>query len=408
MSEIDLFQQASFSDFLYSWETELNGAIDGYDRNRLLNTPTLDLTAYFAKLYRVEIPVLREDLIQLEQHEIQLDLRDDTRHHHLRNHLNPVLRPGSRLTFVIPFEGHRSFFSMNTGAKKLPPPRGEVRETELLYSVDFLDHATSNVEAMLKQFLFDSNWYLGNMQGTARLWNRALEKRCCDRIDNRKQRLLKDQGLAAQLGIPLRSRGEQKTSYAPELRRKLALEPPPSSGKPFAPEPSLDNANYELILSVLQRMGEVMDRSPSAFSTMQEEDLRTHFLVQLNGAFEIPATAETFNAYGKTDIYLRFNGGNVFVAECKFWSGEKAFGGTIDQLIGYITWRDTKTAILLFNRNKDFDDVVCKAKRAAGAHPRFKRHVAYAAANGFRGVYSHPDDPSREVTITTIVFDVPK
>jgi hypothetical protein len=32
-------------------------------------------------------------------------------------------------------------------------------------------------------------------------------------------------------------------------------------------------------------------------------------------------------------------------------------GDTIAQLLGYVSWRDTKTAIVIFNRNKNFSRV---------------------------------------------------
>lgn len=67
----------------------------------------------------------------------------------------------------------------------------------------------------------------------------------------------------------------------------------------------------------------VMERSPHAFAKMGEEDLRTHFLVQLNGLYEGQATGETFNFEGKTDILIRVEGKNIFIAECKFWTGPK-------------------------------------------------------------------------------------
>ena len=37
---------------------------------------------------------------------------------------------------------------------------------------------------------------------------------------------------------------------------------------------------------------------------MDEEALRSHFLVQLNGHYEGQATGETFNYEGKTDILI--------------------------------------------------------------------------------------------------------
>jgi hypothetical protein len=79
--------------------------------------------------------------------------------------------------------------------------------------------------------------------------------------------------------------------------------------------------------------------------------LRTHFLVQRSGQYEGRATGETFNYQGKTDILIREENRNVFIAECKFWKGEKQFLETIDQLLPYVSWRDRKAAILIFDRN---------------------------------------------------------
>lgn len=58
----------------------------------------------------------------------------------------------------------------------------------------------------------------------------------------------------------------------------------------------------------MQNMVQVMELSPHVFHNMGEEDLRTHFLVQLNGAFKGQATGETFNFQGKTDILIRIEG----------------------------------------------------------------------------------------------------
>jgi hypothetical protein len=78
--------------------------------------------------------------------------------------------------------------------------------------------------------------------------------------------------------------------------------------------------------------GTRMERSPSAFTMIDEEDLRQHFLVQLNGHYKGQATGETFNYQGKTDILVRAGGKNIFVAECKYWRGEKSYADTIDQI----------------------------------------------------------------------------
>ncbi len=94
---------------------------------------------------------------------------------------------------------------------------------------------------------------------------------------------------------------------------------------------------YEFILSTISNMVEVMERSPRAFENMEEENLRQHFLVQLNGQYEGNATGETFNYQGKTDIFLRVEDRNVFIAECAFWRGEKSLKDKIDQLLSYLS-----------------------------------------------------------------------
>jgi hypothetical protein len=165
---------------------------------------------------------------------------------------------------------------------------------------------------------------------------------------------------------------------------------------------------YEHILSVLRNMTLVLERSPAAFVTMDEEAIRQHFLVQLNGQYEGQATGETFNAAGKTDILIRSGERNVFIAECKFWGGASEFTKAIDQLLGYLTWRDTKTAIVLFNTNKNMSGVLAKVPEVVKAHPACRVQLDYTTEGSFRFRLARPDDPGRELLLTVLVFDVPR
>ncbi len=164
---------------------------------------------------------------------------------------------------------------------------------------------------------------------------------------------------------------------------------------------------YEQALKIMQDMALVMERSPEAFKSMDEEALRQHFLVQLNGQFEGRATGETFNMGGKTDILLREGDRNVFIAECKFWKGPKGFGEAIDQLLGYATWRDSKTAVLVFNRGTDTSTVLSGIDVTAKAHGNFKRLVVWPHESGFRYVFHSNGDANRELILTAMVFHVP-
>jgi hypothetical protein len=140
---------------------------------------------------------------------------------------------------------------------------------------------------------------------------------------------------------------------------------------------------------------------------MNEEALRQHFLVQLNGQFEGKATGETFNMSGKTDILLREGDRNVFVAECKYWKGPKGFGLALDQLMSYASWRDGKVAVLMFNRGVDTSTVLTGIDQVAKAHSNFKRVVSWPHESGFRYIFHSNGDTNREMVLTVLVFHVP-
>lgn len=170
----------------------------------------------------------------------------------------------------------------------------------------------------------------------------------------------------------------------------------------------LAEAHYQHILNVVvDNMTVVMERSPTAFAEMGEEDIRQHYLVQLNGHFEGAATGGTFNHQGKTDILIRVEGKNIFIAECKFWRGEKQFVETVDQILSYLSWRDTKAAIILFNRNKDFSQVRTKIKETIATHPHRKHGPKAESDTRFRYVFGSPSDHSREIILTVVAFEVP-
>ena len=224
----------------------------------------------------------------------------------------------------------------------------------------------------------------------------------------RRDKLLQDRGLIENLGYSIRRRSDVPTTYvSPEVKRRIVPQPPPVSKDPYMPEPTLDMTEYEHILSVISNMVMVMERSPKAFIHMGEEDLRQHFLVQLNGQYEGQATGETFNFEGKTDILIRTEGKNIFIAECKFWSGSSGLNDAIEQLLGYASWRDTKTALLIFNRDRNMSTVLERVPQVVKKHPNYKHDSDYKAETGFRYVLSHREDPIRELTLTVLVFDVP-
>ena len=197
--------------------------------------------------------------------------------------------------------------------------------------------------------------YLECLRADAQELNDLISVEARKHVEQRRQKFLADRNLVAALGFPLKRRPDAPQTYRiPEIKRRVQSRPPVTAMTPFKPEPTLDMVEYEHILSIMTNMALVMERIPESFASIGEEDLRMHFLVQLNGHYEGQATGETFNRGGKTDILIRSEGRNIFIAECKYWDGPKKLIETVDQLLSYTSWRDSKIAILIFNRQKKF------------------------------------------------------
>jgi len=372
--------------------------IKGYNSNKLLNTPVDDLAEYFKKKYWIDVPILHEDKIVADQREVQIDVSHD-----------PTYIQGTEIEIIIPFEGDAEAFNIQPSTFTFSPPNAEIRGNTIIVKVQGGDLTTESVKSQIDRTISDIKSYLENLRRDVEHFNDSLFSLARSAIEQRREKLLKDQNLVAGLGFPLKERADaNKTYVAPEVRRKIIPSPPVASSDPYKPEPVLDIEHYEHILNVIENMALVMERSPSAFVDMDEESLRTHFLVQLNGHFEGSATGETFNYMGKTDILIRVDGKNIFIAECKFWGGPKKLTETIDQILSYSSWRDTKIAVIMFNKNKNFSAVLDAIPPTIEKHQNYKRSISQVSETRFRYVMSHRNDPSREILLTVLVFDVPK
>ena len=111
-----------------------------------------------------------------------------------------------------------------------------------------------------------------------------------------------------------------------------------------------------------------------------------------------------FNGAGMTDILVRIQGRNVFIAECKIWNGQKAFSSAIDQLLSYLVWRDTKAALILFIREADVSSIIEKADQALRAHSNFKRPGAESGDPSTRRnfVLHQAGDSEREIKVALL------
>ena len=406
--ERSLFAKFYWHDVLEHQIKQMAAEIDSIPSNRLLNTSVDDLTDYLVEKFKLDVPVLDEQGIHADQHESQIDVSQDF-DRVIFNRGEPFYISGTSVVITVPFRGDRNMFDVRPSSFSLNPPQAAVNGDHLTVTITGTDLTPEQLRPEIDRRLADINTNLERQRADAAGFNDQLCNQAHDHIQRRREKLLADQNLLAGLGFPLKQRPGSPTTYtAPEVRRRTKLKMPAATTKPYKPEPVLDTTEYVHILSIMSNMAHVMEHSPSAFKSMGEEDLRTHFLVQLNGQYEGQATGETFNYEGKTDILIRTEGRNIFIAECKYWGGPKKLAETIDQLLSYTSWRDTKTAIVIFNRQKNFSRVLQVIPEIMAAHANFKRALDPVSDSDFRYIFAHRDDPNRELMLSVLAFDVPK
>lgn len=403
-----LFSDADIVGVVTARGKQLKDAIEALDRNRALSASMEDLVAYFASEYELDTPVIDRAAASVDQNEGKIEIFDSWRCAHDAEE-GPLILPGTIIDLVVPFTGDAGLFKVRPSSWSTVQPIAEIRSGTLVIKISGKDLDPAKVKGDLVRQLDLVEEYLTAQRSDTSKFNSGLRDSIRQQLETRRKKLLADQDLVSGLGFTLRERADAPKTYrAPIERRRLAPQPPAAAKLPYKPEPVLAEAEYGSILDIMGSMALVMERSPSAFETIAEEDLRQHFLVQLNGQYEGQASGETFNYQGKTDILVRVEGRNIFVAECKYWRGEKGHTETIDQIMSYLSWRDTKAAIVIFNRNKGFSEVLEKIKTSTAAHTLCKSGPSVEAETRFRYVFGQKDDPAREVVLTVLAFDVPK
>ncbi|WP_459195754.1 hypothetical protein [Wukongibacter baidiensis] len=324
----------------------------------------------------------------------------------------PYQVSGTRFDVCIPFKGDSLLFKLRASTYSLSGyPEIEVRDNLLLIPIEYGDLNASGEE--IKKII-DSNIKkiasaIDNLNRDVREHNGKISKAVSDAINKKVDKAKKSLNVFDVIGIPMK-RKDMPENYVLDVKRKIItknIEEPRISSRTYTPEPELDEEEYNHILEVMKSMSKVIERSPKTFSGLNEEDIRMHFLLQLNGHYEGSATGETFNKSGKTDILIRVKDKNVFIGECKFWKGAKSFNSAIDQLLGYLAWRDSKCALLIFNKTKNSTDVAKKMHEIMINRYECRRVVFHNLLNDSRYIFVKKDDPGREIIITTQLYDIP-
>lgn len=397
---------ATFGNLVGKIQAEINSLENEY----VLKASVAELERYFFDKAKIEPLTLHTDKYYIEnQSGTQIDVSHD---------FNRAVFPGeraivqgTRIDIAVPYEGDSGLWRVRPSRFTLSGyPEIEVRDNTVLLTFAFPDDSadSNRLKGQIERQIQSLADAVNNLRRDVENHNNSITNNIKSTIENKRKKALAATSAVAGLGIPIRQKGSQPEFTIPVKRKKISVQRPSVPTEKYQPEPVLDDKEYEHILNVLRSMSLVIERSPASFVTLDEEAIRTHFLIQLNGHYEGDATGETFNSSGKTDILIRAGDRNVFIAECKFWKGPKAFSEAVDQLLSYLSWRDSKCALLIFNKTKDSSAVRQKIHETMEKHAGYRKTVKHEPDGDSRYIFIKESDPGREIIITTQLFDIPQ
>ncbi|HEX5089627.1 MAG TPA: hypothetical protein VFV89_17600 [Nocardioides sp.] len=219
-------------------------------------------------------------------------------------------------------------------------------------------------------------------------------------LSSRRERILNDRQVEEALGIPVRSSAVPRPPV-PARRKQVTLQSRTAQAD-FVPEPVLDEAVYQDVLDAVRAWATSLERTPGTAAKLDEEELRDLLLGNLNTYWQGGAGGELFNGSGKTDILIRHGDRNAFIAECKIWRGPKGVAEALDQLLGYLVWRDSKSALIVFIKTADPAATLEKLHSAVEAHPRYILTKDTSTPSSRVDYIVTADDEGRRVSLAVI------
>jgi hypothetical protein len=175
------------------------------------------------------------------------------------------------------------------------------------------------------------------------------------------------------------------------------------------PIPAIGDAAYFKILDKIIQLGMNLEKIPDVVRSLDEEGIRDYFLPYLNSISKThSATGETFNKKGRTDILIQDDlGHNVFIAECKLWDGQSYLNDGIDQLLErYVSWRDEKTALLIFNKDvSGFSEIIDKALQTVKNHQNCYSFIEKRKDTSFSYIFNQIEDRKKKIKLELILFN---
>lgn len=382
--------------------------VEQIPRDQFLATSEDTLVENLVDNLSIDPLVLHEDQMQMEHGEAKIEVSGRSDFDRFPGRTTTT--DGHQLRFFVPFSGEAQLWNRKPNVWSLKYPQGEIDSRKNLLTLSFRN--TSNTEP---------EWYQNELETSLKLirelisaqssmlsqYHSSLPRSVRDSVQHRRQHVEKLHGLASAFNIPMVKKAGMPEYTPVDVKKKTARALPRVPAAGYKPEPAITNELYTEILSNIRHMGATFEGTPQTYSSLGEEGLRDILLASLNGVYQGAAAGEAFRKYGKTDIRIEEETRSAFVGECKLWGGEKVLVAALDQLLDYLTWRDCKAALILFNKAvSGFAGVQETISQALPQHELFIRTSQPGQAGEWRLTFRAKEDEGREVTVHVFCFNL--
>ncbi|HUT85489.1 MAG TPA: hypothetical protein VMW66_01475 [Elusimicrobiales bacterium] len=398
-----LFSGINVSDAMESRKTALLREIDSIDEERLFDTDMQSWIDYLFNKHKIQIPSIIENTLSCDSKDAPVDLSTVFGTKEFYNKIHRYAK-GTKYIFSVAYEGDKEIFRYQPSKFDSNPPHATVAGGKLKIMCKDTTLDAVELKLFLSTELKKIKECLGILKSDISGFNDNLKKNIGARISIRKQQLEATDIAVQKMDLPLKKR-----------KQKPLVRPVPAERKSIVihhsdkyPDPNISDETYEDILSVISDMIMIEERSPHLFRSIDIETVRNYILINLNGQYENQTGGETFVGQRQTDILVRYKGKNVFVGECRFWKGIKSLKDDIEHLFKYVTWHDTKTAIIMLNKQKNTPAVLEKIPLIMKEFANFVEELPSEKEGRFEFVMSHPADKQKKILLTLVIFEVPQ
>ena len=207
--------------------------------NKTLNASEHDLVQALIEEFYLHVPVIKDEDIYISYSgETQVDVSHDPMRG-IFDRSKPFYIPGNKTIIAVPFEGDNTFFKIQPQTFTTSPPRAEVQKNEILLTYVTTDHNPEAIKAEYQRTVSSIKQYLAWHSESAAQFNNGLEALILSQLWARKDRLLKDAGMTAAIGLPMKKREGVSTTYAVPVTRRVPKIEQIRATEAFKPAPCL-------------------------------------------------------------------------------------------------------------------------------------------------------------------------